>query len=152
MVSIRPPSLPDIAPADRVTPREKVIVVVDGLAGAPLAPLLVAAFDGRAARVRLLVRNKPGFDLTVGGAAAHPDALREAACAALDAAGSPWIVAEGIAWLACLSPTFALLGATSPSLVALDPDVRAHRDRFDLVLYDARPGTVERLVERLRAA
>lgn len=152
MVSIRPPPLPDIAAADRITPREKVIVVVDGLAGAPLAPLLVAAFDGRATRARLLIRNKPDFDLVTGGAAAHPDALREAACAALDAAGSPWIVAEGVAWLACLAPTFALLGAASSSLVALDPDVRAHRERFDLVLYDTRPGTIDRLVARLRAA
>ncbi len=151
MVSIRPPPLPDIAAADRITPREKVIVVVDGLPGAPLAPLLVAALADRATRLRLLVRNKPGFDLALAGAAAHPDALREAACAALDAAGSPWVVAEGIAWLACLTPTFALLGAASPSLVALDPDVRAHRDRFDLVLYDARPAALDRLVERLLA-
>ena len=145
MSLLQPPRLPEIDPHARIA-SPRTIAVVDTLPGAPIVPHL-ASTPG-AIRARLLVRHKPGFDLqTETSAAAHPDALLEAARALL--ASLPkhaLVIAEGPALLACLTPSFAVLGTLSPSLTALDPDVRALRDRFDLVLFDHRPRVLDALV------
>lgn len=150
MSLLTPPRLPELAPDARIVPAATVIGVVDTLPGAPIAAYLAERLGARAVRTRLLVRHKPGFDLQPSGAAAHPDALLEATRALLASlpAGAV-VIAEGPALLATLVPRLAILGAPSPSLITLDPDVRALRDRFDLVVHDFRPGTLERLVAAL---
>lgn len=144
MPPLSPPRLPEIAPGERIRLATPVLAVIDGLAGAPIAPEFAAALAPlRIVRTRMLVRHKPGFDLLPAGAAAHPDALREAARALL--ASLPEhdvLVVEGPALLAALEVRLAVLGARSPSLASLDPDVRGLRERFDLVLYDARPRAI----------
>jgi hypothetical protein len=147
---LQPPRLPEVAPSDRITPPRLTIAVVDALAGAPLAAHLVAALGARAVRTKLVVRNKPGHDPVAGGVATHPDALLDAAHALL--ASLPEhdvLVAEGPALLASLHVRLAILGTPSPSLTTLDPDVRALRDRFDLVVHDFRSRTIDLLAAAL---
>ena len=146
---LQPPRLPEVEPPDRLTPSRSTIAVVDSLPGTPIAAHLASVLLG-AIRARLLVRHKRGFDLTgPGAAAAHPDSILDATRALL-AALPPHdvLIAEGPALLATLDVRLAILGTPSPSLVTLDPDVRALRDRFGLVLHDFRPRTLDLLALR----
>ena len=145
---LRPPTVPHVDARDRVAHARLAIAVVDALPNAPIAPYL--SRGARWVRARVVLRHKPGFDLGPGTAASHPDVLLDATRALL--ASLPdhdTLIAEGAAFLACLAPRFAILGTASPSLLALDPDVRAQRDRFDLVLYDFRAGVLDRIVSAL---
>ncbi len=126
------------------------MAIIDSLPGAPLAGHLAARLGPRTVRTRLLIRHKPGFDLQNRSAACHPDAVIEATRALL--ASLPdhdVLIAEGAALLASLQPRLAILGTPSPSLTTLEPDVRAQRDRFDLVLFDFRPGVLDSLAAAL---
>jgi hypothetical protein len=147
---LRPPAIPEIEARERLAWPRLTIAVVDGLPCTPLASHLARAPG--AVRARMVLRNKPGFDLGAGSVASHPDAWRDAARALLDSLPPhDLLVAEGAPLLACSSPRLAILGTLSPSLLALDPDVRALRPRFDLVLHDFRSGVLDRIAAALHA-
>lgn len=151
-MGIAPPALPEIDPGSRLSHHRPTLGLVDLLPGRPLAPALVAAIGEGAVRARLRLRNKPGFERIEEGWASHPDALFDAARALLAALPVHRVlIAEGPALVALLKLDRAILGTTSPSLFALEPDVRLVRDRFDLVLYEHRPAVVEAVARRLVA-
>lgn len=151
------PTLPEIPAAARVEAGPRSVAVVDLLPGSPLAPSItsiVAASGGSVTRLRARLRTRPGHELATSDGAlevtAHPEALVDAARAALAAAPKgTLLVLEGAGLFAATTPALAILGAASPSLASLPPDVRGVRERFDLVLYGERPGALRRLIEAL---
>jgi hypothetical protein len=149
------PRLSPIAATERVRPRAPTVVVVGPLGDDSIAAQLAEAFASvsrRVTRTRLLVREKPGFDLANGAGACHPDALLDATRALLASLPAhDVLLAEGAPLLAAIEPTLAILGARSPSLLTLEPEVRTLRERFDLVLYDTRPVVLDHIAHTFRA-
>ena len=144
------PRVPLLAQHERIVPMRPAVVIVDALVGSPITSAFLTGLAGRrAVRIRALLRSTSGWQVLGTELRAHPESLCEGTRALLESlAEHDVLVAEGVALLAVLEPHLAILGAPSPSLVTLEPDVRALRDRFGLVLFDARPATLEAIARR----
>lgn len=153
---IAAPRLPAAPDAPRIEPPRSTVSIVDNLPGKPTADALAAAFESlglAVARIRLVVRNKPGFDFIDGGAAAHPEALFDATRALL--ASLPdhdVLLTEGVACILTVASLLAICAHTNASLVALDPEMRALLHHFDLRMYDHRPAALDRIAHTLAAS
>ena len=145
---------PVVEPADDpLTHDRPIVAVVDRLNDPPtLAAAIASALGLRGARVasvKVVTRAAEGESSDAGVVRASPDRMRDALARALSTLPPhDVVVLEGPAAVALTRARVAILLAP-PSPLALPPDVRAVRSRFELVLHEQRDGVIAALAATL---
>jgi hypothetical protein len=145
-------ALPIRAEAERIDLGPRSIAV----AGAQADAMAALLSEGGASRWRAQLRQAPGEVVEASG----PETIVRASADAIERAierlaasydrGEP-LVAVGEAFVAIARPRLAILVTGGAPAVSWAGDLRALRDRFDLVVEEPRPSLARELARALRA-
>lgn len=118
--------------------------------GVDVEPLARALGGAPVARWRAIVRAREGAETIERDGEIVVRAAPSEMAQAIDALRSEGTaIAVGRAFVALRRPSLAILITGGAPPVQWDPEIRTLRDRFDLVIEEARPGLARELAKRL---